>query len=117
MTPDLIARQVIIAAYCYYVLDDPITEDAKFDRACETVAKKWDALHPDRQWALGSPDAIRASGFHIKFSSAAVYGALSAYKKKTGQERPAPTTWYLDSGFRYVTCAGGPDNSDIEALL
>jgi NAD-dependent DNA ligase len=57
VAPDLAARPVIMAAYAYYVYDGPITDDAEYDKLCKYVADHWDELHPDQEWALGSPEA------------------------------------------------------------
>lgn len=86
-TADLAARKVIVAAFCYYVLDDPIMSDGRYDKLSQFVAKHWDDLHPDRRWALGSARDTRAGGSHIKYSVYAANAALSAYRVKTG--RPA----------------------------
>lgn len=80
-SPDLAARWVITAAYLYYVLDSPTMTDADYDGWSNYVADNWDKLTPDRQWALGSADAIRASGHHIKFSSYAVGAAEATYRE------------------------------------
>lgn len=82
---DYLARKVIIHSYLYYVLDRPIISDAEYDRLCAIVAKRWSELHPDRQWALGSPELIRSTGHHVKFSSAAVGAALNYHKYNTGE--------------------------------
>lgn len=105
--PDLAGRRLIIAAYCYYVLDSPIMSDAKYDRLSRYVAFNWYNLHPDRQWALGDPMMIRSGGSHIKFSSLAVSVALNYHKYNTGQmlEIPRDFEWReTKKGMRYVTC-------------
>lgn len=85
LSADYLARKVIIHSFLYYVLDRPIISDHEYDRLCAIVAKRWNELHPDRQWALGSPELIRSSGHHVKFSSAAVGGALNYHKYNTGE--------------------------------
>lgn len=97
--PDLAGRRIIVAAYCYYVLDDPVMTDAEYDKLSQYVADNWDALDPDRQWALGNPDSTRAGGSHIKFSRRAVSAAL-------GREQPLamPLDWKFDKTHgHYVT--------------
>lgn len=84
-TPDYIARTIIVQAYLYYVLDAPTMSDGEWDKRAKYVADNWDELHPDRKWALGSPDAIRATGHHIKFSSHAAGAALNHHKYATGE--------------------------------
>lgn len=104
--PDLAARKVIVSAYLYYVCDAPILSDAEYDRLSCVAATGWGELHPDRQWALGEPDEIRASGCGIKFSSLAVHAARTAYTQhfKRTPPFPLPTTWRERSdGVRYVT--------------
>jgi hypothetical protein len=103
--PDLAARWVIVNAYLYYVLDSPLMPDADYDGWSQYVADNWKQLSPDRQWALDSPRKIRASGFHIKFSSYAVgaaeYGYHTAFRK--GPPR-TPSKWLTrKDGCRYVT--------------
>jgi NAD-dependent DNA ligase len=105
--PDLAARKVIVNAYMYYVFDRPILSDAEYDRLSEVAAAGWDQLHPDRQWALGSPEDIRASGFHIKFSSFAVAAARTAFAHHFRKQPPFPEPddwkWCEDRQHRYVT--------------
>lgn len=85
LPPDYVARKVIINAFLYYVLDAPVIPDSEYDRFANYVADHWDELHPDRKWALGSAEQIRATGYHIKFSSLAVGAALNYHKYNTGE--------------------------------
>lgn len=106
VTPDLAARKVIVNAYLYYVLDAPLLSDAEYDRLSELAAAGWSELHPDRQWALGAPEEVRATGHHIKFSSAAVSAARRAYSIHQRREPPVPppVAWRTrDDGVSYVT--------------
>lgn len=105
MTPDHVARNVIVASYCYYVLDHPIMDDGEYDALCQYVAANWEQLEPDRKWALGDPESIKASGFHIKYSSYAVAAAGEKYKEKY-LDYPSfyPKYWqYREDGCRYIT--------------
>jgi hypothetical protein len=90
LTPDYAARKVIVAAFCYYVLDDPIMDDATYDKLSVYVAKNFDKLHPDRQWCLRNPDDTRAGGSHIRYSLLAASAALNHVKYKNGKR------WIID---------------------
>lgn len=79
-TADQAARKIIIAAFCYYVLDDPIMTDARYDRLSAFISRYWDDLHPDRRWALGNARDTRAGGSHIKYSVQAVSAAVAHYR-------------------------------------
>lgn len=94
ITPDLAARKIIVAAYLYYVLDQPQMSDGEYDQLSLFVAENWDQLHPDRQWALGSPQDVRAGGSHVKFSSIAVGCAYQKLADANIEPRfPPPTDW------------------------
>jgi hypothetical protein len=109
MTFDLKARKLIVAAYWYYVLNAPQSymTDSEYDQLSNEVADHWNELHPDRQWAFGTPEALRATGHHIKFSCRAVDGASLAYKEKFGKfpdYYPDNTEWIFDEDHqsRYI---------------
>lgn len=105
MSPDLAARKLIVAAYAYYVLDQPIMDDAEYDRLSRYVARNWDELDRDRQWALDTPEATRSSGAHIFFSVAAVSACYHELNRQGDTPRlPFPTKWReTKKGRRYVT--------------
>lgn len=105
---DWAARRVIVAAFLYYVLDEPCMDDAEYDRLSRYVAKHWDELAWERQWACKSPEAIKSSGAHIRFTSLAACAALNRYKYITG----VSLRWHPDmewklrqkDGCSYLTC-------------
>lgn len=105
LTPDLAARRVIVAAYAYYVLDQPIMSDAAYDRLSKYVANNWDELDRDRQWALDTPEDTRAGGSHIFFSQIAVGACYRELINRGKRPRfPFPTKWkQTKKGRRYVT--------------
>ena len=79
---DLKARCVVMSCVLYYRYSAPILEDHEFDTLCNELADNWDQLSPFRQWQLGSPDQIRASGFHVKVTVYAERGALAWHQSK-----------------------------------
>jgi hypothetical protein len=83
---DLIARQIVMAAYLYYRLDDPVLSDGDFDKLCQTAADRWDELDKFRQWQLGSAEAIRASGYQVRVTRLAEAGAWAWFKKVKGRD-------------------------------
>jgi hypothetical protein len=70
LTIDFIARKTLMASMLYYGLDEQFLPDRQFDRMCRRLAREWDDLDDYRQWQLGSPDEIRASGFRVRISQA-----------------------------------------------
>lgn len=109
MTPDLASRKIIVAAYCYYVLDNPVMTDAQYDKLSIIVAEGWDELDPVRQWQLESAAATRAGGHHIKFTAFSVSAAYYQHSLFHRQyaTRPLPTEWKeREDGLRYVTATG-----------
>ena len=105
IAPDLAARRVIVAAYCYYVLDHPIMSDGEYDQLSAYVADHWDELEPIRRWQLGNPADTRAGGSHIKYTT---YSVCAARRKlvDAGVElrAPFPSRWRDTKRFgRYVT--------------
>lgn len=108
MTPDLAARKVMVASYMYYVLDESPMTDHEFDHMCQYVADHWEELQDDRKFCLGSPEDIRASGAHIKFTVMCVDAARTMYYEKHNAPPayPYPHKWKRDRKLRlrYVTC-------------
>ena len=105
MSPDLAARRVIVAAYAYYVLDQPVMDDAEYDRLSRYVARNWDDLDEDRQWALDTPEQTRSSGSHIFFPTIAVAACYRELDRQGIRPRlPFPGRWKVSKkGRRYVT--------------
>jgi hypothetical protein len=114
---DRLARTVIMAAYAYYVLDEPFCSDAAYDKAVDKVCRRWDELHPDRKWAFGSPEELRTTGYHIKFSYYAVSAVYRCFNPKPRKPFPKDDEWFVEDGRRYVTTAGGFDPAELRGLL
>ena len=74
---DFAARKVVIASMLYYGLDEEFMPDPDFDQLCKRLANEWEGLTSLRQWQLGSPEEIAASGFHVKVTWAAESAAVS----------------------------------------
>lgn len=74
---DLWARQIVVASLLYYRHDHSFMTDTDFDAMCREVAGSWQHLSPVRQFMLGSPGEIRASGYHVKVTHAAENGAFA----------------------------------------
>lgn len=56
--------------------------DEQYDRLAMGVADRWDRLDPFLQWQLGSADAIRATGFHIKVTKMGEHAAIAWYQSR-----------------------------------
>lgn len=63
---ELTARRIIATSIAYYGLDVSLVEDTQFDQWCRQVSDRWDDLEEITKWKLGTPEEIRASGFHVK---------------------------------------------------
>jgi hypothetical protein len=74
---DLWARQIVVASLLYYRHDHSFMSDHEFDHICQRVAGAWSGLTPARQFMLGSPGEIRASGYHVKVTTMAEGAAYS----------------------------------------
>ncbi|WP_439357721.1 DNA ligase LigA-related protein [Bradyrhizobium sp. DASA03007] len=74
---DLCARQIVVASLLYYRHDHSFMSDHDFDDMCRRVAGAWSGLDPVRQFMLGSPGEIRASGFHVKVTAFAENAAYA----------------------------------------
>lgn len=75
MSPDLAARRVLMSAYLYYVLDNPVLPDNEYDALANWVAERWHRVAPIRQWQCGSKEQIAATGHHVKVTWATVDAA------------------------------------------
>lgn len=76
------ARLVIMSAYLYYRHDSPILSDSEYDSHISDIVDFFDFLDPIRQFQFESPDALNATGYHIKITRAALHGAHSWYFAK-----------------------------------
>ncbi|TCV62336.1 hypothetical protein EDE09_124101 [Neorhizobium sp. S3-V5DH] len=79
---DLAARRVVMASMAYYGLDESLLSDGEFDELCRFCADNWKDLSPERKFALGSPDKIRTSGFHVRVSTQAEHGCAQWLMKQ-----------------------------------
>lgn len=104
---DYEGRRLLVAAYLYYVLDTSPMSDGEYDKLSAFVAKHWDELKPDRQWAMRDPVSTKAGGSHFRFSTLVVSAALNRYKYITGQSLEFPNELWRESktNGRYVTCS------------
>lgn len=108
MSPDLAARQLLVASYIYYVLDGNVMSDSEYDQLSIYVADNWDQVDPIRQWQLGDPGATQAGGSHFLFT---VYTVDAAWYKLKGtimssQQMEAITWKHMNDevfGLRYTT--------------
>lgn len=76
MNIDLVARKVLCLSVLYYSLDVSLVPDHEFDQMCKRLSEEWDDLTPFRQWQLEPREDIRASGFHVKITPAALHSAI-----------------------------------------
>lgn len=87
--PDCGARWVIMLSHLYYDRGVSLVEDTTFDKLCRYVADNWSDVHPTRQWQLESPEALRASGYHIKLTEMGVRAAERVWATY-GPRQPLP---------------------------
>jgi NAD-dependent DNA ligase len=57
-----------MAAYAYYVEDDPILTDAQYDRLVKRMVENWDKIE-HRHKSLISLDALKAGSYLGKYPS------------------------------------------------
>jgi hypothetical protein len=81
MSPDLMARKVIGAAFLYYIYDVSIMLDSEYDALCTSLAERWDELSPTKKFQLESPEILKTTGYHIKVTEYNVRGALTWAKQ------------------------------------
>jgi NAD-dependent DNA ligase len=68
-----------MAAYAYYVEDDPILTDAQYDRLVKRMIESWDKIE-HRHKELISFDALKAGSYLGKYPSI-VEGAVKQIRK------------------------------------
>lgn len=98
---ELMARKIIMSAYLYYYADENILPDVEYDSLSRIVAMNWDQLIPLRQFQLGDPDALKASGYHIIQNYASEGGARSWYFYKKGLNLSRPPIPYDEWTFSH----------------
>lgn len=76
MSPDLAARQLMMAAFLYYSCASSVISDAENDELAKYVAHNWDYLLPEIQERLDSPQAILATTSHVLVSKHTVGAAM-----------------------------------------
>jgi NAD-dependent DNA ligase len=69
----------LMAAYAYYVEDDPILTDAQYDRLVKKMINNWDKIQ-HRHKALISLDELKAGSYLGKYPSI-VEGAVKQMRK------------------------------------
>lgn len=98
---------MIVNAFLYYVMDNPIISDGEYDKLSQIAADGWDQLTKDRQWALRDPASTRSGGSHIRFSTLAVYAAYDAHNVHFGhypdKDYSPHWTWSKERKTHYVT--------------
>lgn len=108
---DLKARRVVMSALLYYRYDSPVLSDGVYDALVKEVVERFDELAPIRQWQFESAEALHATTFHVKVTTAAHYGALAWHEKVHGglpadAEDKYPRTWKLHKKFGHWCRAG-----------
>lgn len=73
---DLAARRVAMASMAYYSLDEALLSDGEFDELANLCADRWKDLTPERRFVLVSAEKIRTSGFHVRITTAALWGTV-----------------------------------------
>lgn len=74
---DLAARRVVMASLLYYGLNIPMMPDGDYDALAARVAEEHALLTPLRQWMVGKPEEIAASGMQCNVTSQAVSAAIA----------------------------------------
>lgn len=73
-----------MSCFLYYRCASPVLTDGEYDALVEEAASGWKHLEPIRKWQLGSPDAIRATGYHVKITGLAMSAALDWHLREKG---------------------------------
>lgn len=75
----------LMAAYAYYVEDDPILSDSRFDRLSRTMIEKWDQIEHMHKDHI-SMDDLQAGTYLGEYPSNVKYAVESV--RKIGNEKP-----------------------------
>lgn len=75
--PDQAARVVLMSAYLYYELDDPVLSDQEYDSIVQYVFLNWNYVGQDRKDAIGNPSDMLHSGHQFLFNNRIINAALS----------------------------------------
>lgn len=111
--PDLTARKVIMTSMCYYGLNISLVTDAEYDAMCQRVAKLWSRIDETRQWQLGTPEAIRTSGYRVKvtlYAASAAVGWLKAagyqgrveFRREWRFHKQRQVRWLYPEDFKWI---------------
>lgn len=106
MNIDLVARKVLCLSLLYYSLDISLVPDHEFDKMCKRLSEEWDDLRPFRQWQLEPREDIRASGFHVKITPAALHAAIHWAEKaqKINLHVALKSEWREREHVRWLPC-------------
>ena len=109
--PDLAGRWVIMLSHLYYDRAVSIIPDFEFDRLCRYVSDHFDEISPVVQWQLGSAEAIKSSGFHVKITCMGASSANGIAARSDQYVAPYVFPFLTADihpkwGFRYVGMSG-----------
>lgn len=69
----------LMAAYAYYVQDDPILSDARFDRMAKTMLNRWDEIEHIHKHLISKSDL--ESGTYLGEYPSRIEGAVKSLKE------------------------------------
>jgi hypothetical protein len=84
--PNMMIAHYIMAAYAYYVQDDPIFSDAYYDELCKSILLMWDHID-HRHKSYLDKDALRA-GSYLGEYPVIIEGALDEFRAIYSRNRP-----------------------------
>lgn len=92
-TLEAVARVVLITSAAYYGLDESLIPDSEFDAHCKRLHEEYDDLDRVMRWKLGDPQAIRASGYHVKLSEKDLGGLAEWLRRKASLRYQIVAKW------------------------
>lgn len=84
-SPNMMVPWYLMAAYAYYVEDDPILEDSVFDRLAKRMLEKWDNINHFHKDYITTDD-LKAGTFLGEYPSR-VKGALESVRHDYGKTK------------------------------
>ena len=79
--PNSMLSWFLIASYAYYIIRDPIMNDAVFDKIVKTVKANWDSIDHPHKYLVTQSHLDAGTGYDIEFPTIVKHNAQLILKE------------------------------------